>query len=190
LTQETIQIKGFAVRGLLKYVKESGHPGGIPALLAGLDPAAMRHFENKILSSNWYPYEAFVGLLHAIDAELGQGDRAVMPSIGEFSGRQDAGSIFRFVAALSSIESIVQRADFLWQRYCTRGRFEVVELEPGRLRLALDEFPEIDRAHCALIAGWIRGLGEAVGAHQANFEQTSCVHRGDGRCEFAGTWQS
>jgi predicted hydrocarbon binding protein len=190
LADTTTQIKGFAIRGLLKYVKQSGHPGGIPALLERLESAAAAHYGTKILSSNWYPYEAFQGLLHAIDAELGESDLALMPIIGEFSGRQDAGSIFRFVAALSSIEAIVRRADFLWQRYCGDGRFEVVELESGRLVLALEEFPHIDRAHCALIAGWIRGLGLAVGARRPSIEQVRCVHRGDDRCEFAGTWES
>ncbi len=183
-----IQIKGFAIRGLLRYVKESDHPGGIPALLDRLPPEAARHFRTKILSSRWYPYEAFLGPLHAIDAELGDGDLALMPAIGEFSGRQDAGSIFRFVAALSSIEAIVGRAAFLWQRYCDRGRFEIAELERGRLHLALAEFPEIDRAHCALIPGWIQGLGRAVGARDPAIEQVRCIHRGDPRCEFAGSW--
>ena len=183
-------IKGFAIRGLLKYVKESRYPGGIPALLERLEPAARAHFRTKILSSNWYPYEAFLALLGAIDRELGDGDQALMPAIGEFSGRQDAGSIFRFVAALSSIEAIIRRADFLWQRYCDQGRFEVVDLEPGRLHLALADFPHIEHAHCSLIAGWIRGIGLAVGAERPRIEQVRCVHRGDPRCEFAGVWGS
>jgi predicted hydrocarbon binding protein len=183
------RIKGFAIRGLLKYVKESGHPGGIPAVLAKLEPDAATHFGTKILSSNWYPYEAFLALLHAVDRELGEGDQALMPAIGEFSGRQDAGSIFRFVAAMSSVEAIVRRSDFLWQRYCDNGRFDVPELERGRLRLALTDFPHIDLAHCSLIAGWICGIGLAVGARRPQIEQVCCVHRGDERCEFAGTWE-
>ena len=186
----TTRIKGFAVRGLLKYVKESGHPGGIPALLETLELADAAHFRTKILSSNWYPYEAFLALLHAIDRELGGGDLALMPAIGEFSGRQDAGSIFRFVAAMSSVEAIVRRSDFLWQRYCDNGRFEVAELEPSRLRLALADFPHIDLAHCSLISGWIRGIGLAVGARRPRIEQVRCVHRGDERCEFAGGWEA
>ena len=62
-------------------------------------------------------------------------------------------------------------------------------METGRLRLALEEFPDIDRAHCELIAGWIGGLGEAVGASWPAVEQVGCIHRGDKRCEFAATWR-
>ncbi len=182
------RIKGFAIRGLLKYVKQSEYPGGIPALLERLPEPAAGHYRTKILSSRWYPYEAFLGLLHTIDRELGGGELELVARVGVFSGRQDAGSIFRFVAALSSVEAVVRRADAFWQRYCDRGRFEVVELEPGRLRLALEEFPDIDGAHCALIPGWIEGLGQAVGARRPAVEQVRCVHRGDPRCEFSGTW--
>ena len=185
---DSIHIKGFAIRGLLRYVKESDYPGGIPVLLEHLEPGAAPFFSTKILSSRWYPYEAFIGLLRTIDAELGRGDHGLMPEIGEASGRQDAGTIFRVVAAFSSVEAIVRRSDSFWQRYCDRGRFEIVDAEKGRLLLALDGFPEVARIHCALIAGWIRGIGLSVGARQPVVEQVRCVHEGDARCEFAGTW--
>ena len=71
MADDGIHIKGFAIRGLLRYVKESDYPGGISALLEHLEPAAAPHFATKILSSRWYPYEAFLGLLHTIDARLG-----------------------------------------------------------------------------------------------------------------------
>ena len=102
----------------------------------------------------------------------------------------DAGTIFRVMAAFSSVESIVRRADSFWQRYCNRGRFDIVELEKGRLLLGLDGFPEVEQIHCALIAGWIRGIGLKVGARDPVVEQVRCVHRGDARCEFAGRWES
>jgi hypothetical protein len=51
----TTQIKGFAIRGLLRYVKESGHPGGIPAVLERLPPEVASRFATKVLSSRWYP---------------------------------------------------------------------------------------------------------------------------------------
>lgn len=90
----------------------------------------------------------------------------------------------------ASVESVVRRADTFWQRYCDRGRFEIVELERGRLLLALAEFRQADRAHCELITGWIRGIGLAVGARRPVVEQVRCVHRGNERCEYAGSWES
>jgi hypothetical protein len=132
----------------------------------------------------------FLGLVHTIDAQLGEGDLSLMGELGEYSGRQDAGSIFRVVAALSSVEAIVRRADAFWQRYCDSGRFAIRELEKGRLRIALEAFPHIDRAHCDLITGWIRGIGLSVGAVDPVVKQARCVHRSDEICEFTGRWES
>ena len=44
------RIKGFALRGLFKYVKESDYPGGIPALIDKLPPDAAAYFEEQILT--------------------------------------------------------------------------------------------------------------------------------------------
>jgi hypothetical protein len=52
----------------------------------------------------------------------------------------------------------------------------------------IEEFAEIDRAHCVLVEGWLEGLGEALGAVGMRCRQTRCVHRGDSRCEYHGQW--
>ena len=56
--------------------------------MADLTPR-VKGFATRILSSRWYPYDVFVGLVRTIDSELGAGDLAMMPTIGEFSGRQE-----------------------------------------------------------------------------------------------------
>jgi hypothetical protein len=51
------RIEGFALRGLLKAVKESG--GSIAAVLAALPEAERASFARPIVASEWYPYAAF-----------------------------------------------------------------------------------------------------------------------------------
>ncbi len=185
------QIKGFAIRGLLKFVKESGYEGGIARLLTKISPAAAGHFEERILSSVWYPYEAYSALLTTAMNELAaenQDRRALAERLGAFAGRQDAGAVFRVVAAITSLERVVTKSPMFWRRYCNRGDLEVVEVEAGRLVVRLVDFPGIHPAHCRLITGWILGLGEANGAREASVEKTHCVHDGDSRCEYQGRW--
>jgi hypothetical protein len=68
------RVKGFALRGLLKSVKESG--GSIPAVLATLPDAERAIFARPIVTSEWYPYAVFVDLVRAIDRIQGKGDLA------------------------------------------------------------------------------------------------------------------
>ena len=164
-------------------------------MLDTLAPSDRALFESRILTSSWYPYRTFTSLLEAIDRETptanGEGNHrgpSRMFRVGEFSGSQDAGTIFKIVMTLSSVERVISACPRFWKRYCTEGAFEVLEVEKDRLRVALVDFPDIDPRHCELSAGWMKGLGEAAGARNAALEKTHCVHRGDARCEYVGTW--
>lgn len=182
------QIKGFALRGLFKYVKESEYPGGIPGLLAKLPIGAKPYFEEKILSSVWYPYAAFAVLAQLIEKEIGNDKGSALEEIGRSSGRRDLGSIFRFVTAILTIERVVHRAPAFWKRYCDTGELEVIDVKPGDFTVRLIGFPEIDPAHCQMIKGWIHGLGDGTGAKNVEVEMVSCIHRGDSSCEYRGRW--
>lgn len=188
IVSEVPQIKGFALRGLLKYVKDSSYPGGISGLLGKLPEEDKAYFSEKILSSLWYPYPAFSALARIIECEVAQGNPAALEEVGRFSGRQDLGGIFRFVTAILTIERIVNRAPAFWRRYCDTGDLGVVAAGPGHYTVRLSGFPEIDKAHCHMICGWMRGLGDGTGAKDVDIQKTKCVHQGDPHCEYTGSW--
>lgn len=180
------EIKGFAIRGLLRYAKET-IPGGIPALLDTLAPADRNLFSDSIFTTSWYPYRTFTALLDALIEAKG-GAPETMFEVGEFSGSQDAGTIFRIVLTLSSVKRVIAACPRFWKRYSTAGDFEILEIEDGRVGVALVGFPEIHPGHCHLAGGWMKGLGERAGAKNAAVEQVRCVHRGHSRCEYLATW--
>jgi predicted hydrocarbon binding protein len=181
------QIKGFALRGLLKYVK-TVRPGGIPAVLAKLPPSVAPTFKNPIVASVWYPYESFAALLDTIDRELGRGDLALMSEIGRRSALEDSGTVFRILATIASVETIIKRSPIFWQKYCDTGRIDPLDVGHGIFRVALKEFPGISKAQCNVICGWIEGMAKATGAKNVTVKQTGCVHRGDPFCLYEGTY--
>ncbi len=75
-------VKGFAIRGLLKYIKNARGSGSIAEILAQLPEEDRKHFAQPINASLWYPYSLFIHLLRAIDAKLGDGDLALCRHIG------------------------------------------------------------------------------------------------------------
>ncbi len=182
------QIKGFAIRGILKYVKSKGVAGGIPTVLAKLPADVAPSFKAPISSSSWYPYRAFSQLLRAVDSTIGKGDLALMPEIGRRSAQEDAGTIFKIITTIASVETIIGRSPIFWQRYSDTGLMVTLENTAGKFRSALKDFPEIDEAHCAVILGWIQGMGAASGAKTLTVKQARCVRRRDPWCEFEGTW--
>jgi hypothetical protein len=181
------QIKGTALRGLLKHAKEGGHPGGIAGLLDELPPAAREVFDRRILASGWYPYLAYAELLNALTARAS--DRgAFLHQLGRQLAKQDAGTTFKVVALFASVETMLQRSSLFWTRHCDTGTFETIDVQKGSGAGVLRDFPDVSPLHCTLLGGWIESMAETAGASKATTEKVRCVHRGDAWCEYRGSW--
>ena len=183
------QIKGTALRGLLRHAKEGGHPGGVAGLVAQLPDSSRAVFDRRILASNWYPYEVYADLLNGFVGSA-RDRTAYLHQLGRLLAKQDAGSTLKVVALFGSVERLLQRAAIFWSRHCDTGTFDTVEPQPGsRATVVLRDFPGISPLHCTLMTGWIEGIAEAAGATRAHAEKVRCVHRGDAWCEYRGTWE-
>ena len=182
------RIKGFALRGLLKSVKESG--GSIPAVLAAMPDADRATFDRAIRASEWYPYAAFVGLVRAIDRIQGKGDLLHVRDLGHAAAVRDLGGTFRIISAVASPKFLIERGGMFWSKYCDTGRLVLHASKERFFSGRLEGFAEIDSAHCLLIEGWLEGLGQALGAVGMTSRQVRCVHRGDSACEFEGAWEA
>lgn len=187
------QVRGRSIRGVLRYVKRSGHPGGIPALLRHLPDAIRPAFAEPIRSFTWYPYPVYSGLLETVDREMGAGDLSLMEAVGAFSLRADAGTTLKILGVFSSVDALVHRGfsswgPYLWRHHCDRGSVTLIDSAQGTATMGLEEFPDIAAAHCRLNVGYLAEMGRAVGAADIRMIKTECVHRGDARCAYRGEW--
>lgn len=181
-------IKGFALRGLLKSVKQSGT--SIATVIAALPDAERATFARPIVASEWYPYAAFVGLVRAIDRIHGKGDLGYARELGLAAAARDLGGTFRIISAVASPKFLIERGHLFWGKYCDTGSLRLKAREERLFDARLEGFAGIDPAHCLLIEGWLEGLGRALGAVGMTSRQTRCVHRGDPACEFEGAWEA
>jgi hypothetical protein len=161
------KIKGMALRGALKYVKESGHPAGIAQVLAALPAEVRPVFDKRILTGDWYPYEAYAALLQVIDRLHGRGDLTKMPELGHFAIRQDSSTVLKVISLFASVQQLIGRSGMFWGRYCDTGTFTDVESGDRHVAMALRDFPGISPEHCHLLIGWLEGLALSVGARSA-----------------------
>jgi hypothetical protein len=181
-------VKGIALRGLLRSVKD--HGWSIPGVIAALPAVEKDAFAKPIISSQWYPYSAFVALVRAIDSLHGGPDFALCRALGRESAGRDLGATFRIISAMASVDFLLKRGQVFWGQYCDRGRMVLEAPDKLSFLARMEDFPEIDVAHCHLIEGWLEGLGDALGAVDMTCRQTRCASRGDPHCEFRGAWTS
>ncbi len=184
------RIKGTAIRGILKFVKDAEGRDSIARLLEELPPASRDAYRRPILAADWYPYEAYATLLAVVSRRLGGERPEFLRSIGRSAARQDLGTVFRIVAALSSVRRIVQSSGLFWTRYCDTGRFTIVELgdESGVGRV--EDFPEISPEHELVLAGWIEGVGLVAGAVDPSVRLARSVHQGSPVSEYHLRWRN
>ena len=183
----TASVKGFALRGLLRSVKDGGW--SIPEVIAALPAGAKASFDKPVISSAWYPYEAFVALARAIERLHGTpADFALCRRLGRESAARDIGATFRIMSAMASVEFLLKRGQVFWGQYCDRGRMVLESPAPLSFRAWIEDFPGMDAAHCRLVEGWLEGVGAALGAVDMTCRQDRCLQRGDPRCEYLGAW--
>jgi hypothetical protein len=180
------QVKGVAIRGLLKSVKERGWPVG--DVVAGLPEPARASFVRSIVASTWYPYPVLTGLLETIERLHGEGGFALTRAFGARAAQRDLGTTFKIITAIASLEFFLKRAQVFWAQYCDTGQLLLERYSADGFVLRLDGFPAIHPGHCTLIEGWLEGIAIALGAEGDQCRQTLCVQRGDPRCEFTSTW--
>jgi len=77
----------------------------------------------------------------------------------------------------------------MWKGYYGEGKMEAAELpetmeEPYSLILRVADFPEMKKAHCSLLEGWVGGAFAIISGKNATVKQTKCITRGDEYCEF------
>lgn len=182
------QIKGAAILGTLKYVKEKKLSGGVEALVAELARGDQKVFDERIRSFTWYPYRAYAGLLDALDRKLGGARYELMPQVGLYTAQEDSRGMLKAMLTLFSPEKSLTQSGYFWRKHCDAGVFEATHVKTGRATAELREFPEVSAAHCHLLAGWLEGMGIAMGARDGVVNKTACVHRGDTLCRYEMRW--
>jgi len=182
------EIKGFAIRGLLRFVKQSAYPGGIASILSRLPAEDQKSFDNPVTASAWYPYAVFAHLLHVIYQHIGKGDKSLLRRIGESSAEADVQGVFKIIAAIAGFQNLLPRAPLFWPRYFSRGKLVMLEINDRGARLEILDFPEIDPLHCLLLEGWFEQMGRLFKANNVRVTHTACVHQGGRSCEYTLTY--
>lgn len=181
-------IKGFAIRGVLKYLKET-HPGHRQQVLDGLLPATKKALERPVIASQWYPYAVFLDLVRTVDQVAGKGDLNLCEAMGDFAARNDITGIFKIMMSILTPRLMLQRGHMIWTKYCDTGRFVTEKAANNEFAVRLLEFPQIDLAHCRLILGWLRRWSSLTGVSSVEVRHTVCAARKGAFCEFEGSWK-
>lgn len=182
------RMKGMAILGLFRIVKDVAGKDRIAELIAGLPASNQRLYERPILAGEWYPYEAYANLLAAVTRSLGGARHEFAASLGRSAAEMDVGTIFKIVSVILSPRRALQAAGMLWSRYCDAGRFVMTRIDEESGEGHIEGFPGISSEHERLLTGWIEGIGRAAGAKDPIVTLVTSVHGGASVSGYQMRW--
>lgn len=182
------QVKGSAVVGTLRFVRERFGEAALRETLAALD-AADRHALEGALVSAWYPLPLLLRLMRQIEARFGSQVPHIYRAIGAASADYGLNTVYKIFFKIGSPQFIISRASRVFSSYYQRGSMVVTETGPGLVKLELRGFDDGAPEYCERIFGWMTHTMELCGAHDLQPSHVTCVHLSDDVCRFEGHWK-
>lgn len=173
-----IQIRGWAIRGLLRHVKlTAADRGGIPALIEASSEPVRTALAQTIRASRWYPYGLYASLLRSFDETFGDRNFGAAVDLGRATLGRDASGVLKILNVFTSVDALVHRGfgawgNFVWSRHCNRGTPFLVESGLRTATMGLRDFPEIAPEHCHLTTGYLEAMGVAAGGEDMAMERS------------------
>lgn len=181
----------MAFLGTARFLRRNHGEEMLTRVVKGAGDAARATFETRIDGLGLYPYEAFVGVLRSADRQLGAGDLAYASKLGEVAARSDLETIFHVYKVRPDPEMMIRGCTPIWGMYYDdAGYMEAVDTSPDRTILRVNEFPEMDPAHCRLMEGWMIAAMDAIGVRVLpGGHETECMSTGGRYHEFSCRWR-
>ena len=185
------RVRGMAFLGAAHHIKHTYGPDVLGEVVAAAGPATRKTFERKIDGLSLQPYASFIGLLRSFDERLYRGDLRGCRELGDLAARYDLKTIFKGYAIRPAPEDMIRACTPIWSMYTDdAGTMVAVDTRPDSTILRIQDFLDMDPAHCALMEGWMIAAMDFVGARiLPGACERLCMSRGDPVHEFWCRWE-
>ena len=181
-----VHIKATPVLGLAGYIKSTLSPAQQARLQAQLGPGEARVMEGRLLASETVPVDVSNRLTDLAARECGQTPFEFGRAAGRVVAELGTRTVYKFILALLSPQSMLRTAPTMWSRVYDAGRL-VAEAGDGRGRLTLLDFPGRHEGFCGRTTGWFEFIGEKA-ARNMRVSHAACRLRGDPECAWDFAW--
>jgi predicted hydrocarbon binding protein len=182
------KMKGSAFTARFEYLAKT-YPERYQAILDRLQPATRALADSRLLKNEWYPFDAFVDLVEAADAVVGDGSLALSRTLGAHAAEVNLPTIYKLFYKVGSPEYILNKAATLWSVHHDTGSAKLVRLEPNHVEYQIHGFERPHRALCLSLQGFIEKSLELTGVDDVQVHERQCAAEGAEYCAFQGRWR-
>lgn len=183
------QIKGTAIRGVLKSVERLCPPGTIEKMVALLpDELAPAVEHNGFISAGWYPLAHCRALFDAAMRATGR-DLELVRELSREATRDDFRGIYRLLTFVLSPEFVMRRAPGIFNRYYDTGSLVVPVARSGYLEAHYRGCVGFDAVLWADLLAGSAAVIEICGAKDLTFKIVRGGGDGDEECYVTSEWR-
>ena len=180
----------MAFLGVLKQLRSAEDPERVSAAMRGWGRELATVSAERIVRTDWYPYEAFAQLLEGAERDLGDGTGALSRELGIAAAKSDLRGAFAVLKLLASPQHLIGSCERVWPRYYRNaGRMIAIATRPENTVLRILDFPTMSPAHCRMMEGWMISAMDVLGARVLPGAcERECVTTGGKHHEFVCKW--
>jgi hypothetical protein len=173
---------------LRQYVEQKQGAGSFKRVRAALAAEHGIELPAVITPGSWLPTLHFTTGMNVARTLFGP------PNFHELFGAAAAEYelrwVHRVILRFTSPLWMLERADEVWNKAHTTGRWEIAGSAAQRtMRGTLYDFGVVDKGYCDSLRGWITRACLMTGTHRIAVLETSCRARGAAGCTFEGRWE-
>ncbi|HPR64163.1 MAG TPA: 4-vinyl reductase [Thermoanaerobaculia bacterium] len=183
------KIKGVGYKVEQQFVRDRYGEEVLQKILTTMTEEDRKALAGIILVSNWYPQGPLERFRQAVAAHFEDRNLAVIEEMGKFSAQYALTGIYRVFLAIVSPAYVIKKVGHLYQKYFDNGKAYAIEHGPKDMRVVIEDWEDSSPTLCAMMKGYFEKALELAGARNVTISKISCVHRGDPKCEFRGTWE-
>lgn len=179
-------VKATPVNGLAEFVRKELTAAQLQKVLDRFAPEEARLFSGRLLAHeqvSLITVNAFT--TYAAEAK-GEPLKSFAYRAGRWGAEAGLKSVYKFMMMLMSIESVLQKAPFMWARVYDTGNMKV-ESWDGGAKIHVRNFPS-HPASCGRVTGWFEVIGEKAGAKNIRLVHSPCMTEGADECLWTFSW--
>lgn len=182
--EDRAMVKGYALLSYLEALRARPTLAGrVMRALEARRPASHAFFAGEVYANQWYPRAEMHALFEALAEVVGDGDEEFR-GLGARAAEYQIGRIYRVFLAFATPAMVFERAESIWSKQSSAGRFRVVLAADDHLVGELDD-PTAPPKLPLVMAGWSDRVVRMLRRHPTPTVVTSL---GDGRHRFHVAW--
>jgi hypothetical protein len=182
------QIKGTAIRGVLRSVERLCPPGTIGKMVALLpQPIAPAVEHRSFISAGWYPLAHCRAIFGAAMQATGR-DIELVRELSREAIKDDFRGIYRLLTFVLSPEYLMRRSPGIFSRYYDTGSLTVPVARHGYCEAQYRGCVGFDRVLWADIIAGSASVIEVCGAKTLHFDIVRGGDDGDEELDLIGEW--